>query len=123
MSELKVKGTITKINKTEEISGGKYNKMIFVVTNQDGYEGASKDYAFEIFEKAEGERIANFEKFNNLGQVVEVSFEIRCNENGGRYFTSLSAWKVWADKESTSAPTQSHDEVLDEEPDMGEPPF
>ena len=100
MSELKVKGTITKINKTEAISGGKYNKMIFVVTNKDGFKDEDKDYAFEIFEKADGDRIANFEKFNKLGQVVEVSFEIRCNENGGRNFTSLSARKVWADKES-----------------------
>jgi len=95
MSEgYKVTGKITAISQPESISGGKYNKMSFAVTNQDGYEGADKLWGFEIFEKSEGEKIANFQKFNKVGSLVDVSFEIRCNENAGRYFTSLSAWKV-----------------------------
>ena len=62
MSDNKVTGVITAVNEPDSISGGKYNKMTFVVSNKEGYNGADKDYAFEIFEKAEGERIANFKK-------------------------------------------------------------
>jgi hypothetical protein len=102
----KVTGNITAINAPESISGGKYNKMTFVVSNKDGYEGADKNYAFEIFEKAEGERITNFNKFNKVGQNVEVSFDIRCNENNGKWFTSLSAFKVWANKETAQEAAQ-----------------
>ena len=102
--ELKVTGEITAILPTESISDGKYNKKVFAVTNQDGYEGADKIYAFELFEGSDGERIANFEKYNKVGQTVEVSFEIRVNENKGRYFTSLSAWKIWAEKSEKSDP-------------------
>lgn len=109
--ENKVTGTIAKILPVEEISNGKYRKLLFVVKNNDGYEGAEKIYALEIFEKADGEKIANFEKFNRVGQVVDVSFEIRVNENAGRYFTSLSAWKVFGNKSASAS-----DEALDEEP-------
>ena len=108
----KVTGNITAINAPESISGGKYNKMTFVVSNKDGYEGADKNYAFEIFEKAEGERITNFNKFNKVGQNVEVSFDIRCNENNGKWFTSLAAFKVWANKETAQETELA--EVLEE---------
>ena len=110
MSDNKVTGVITAVNEPDSIPGGKYNKMTFVVSNKEGYEGADKDYAFEIFEKAEGERIANFKKFNKVGQKVDVSFDIRCNENNGRWFTSLSAYKVWVNKDE--APS---DNPMDEE--------
>jgi hypothetical protein len=117
MSEYKVTGKITAILPTEPIADGKYRKKVFVVTNQDGYEGADKIYAFEIFEKADGERIANFEKYNKEGQTVEVSFDIRVNENRGRYFTSLSAWKVWTQKSDESAPVDTPmEDGADEEP-------
>ena len=86
MSDNKVTGVITAVNEPETISGGKFKKMTFVVSNKEGYEGADKNYAFEIFEKAEGERITNFKKFNKVGQKVDVSFDIRCNDNNGRCF-------------------------------------
>ena len=95
MSNNVITGNITSINAPEAISGGKYNKMTFVISNKDGYEGADKDYAFEIFEKSDGEKIENFNKYNKVGSAVDVSYEIRCNENNGRWFTSLSAWKVF----------------------------
>jgi len=112
MSEgYKVTGKITAISQPESISGGKYNKMSFAVTNQDGYEGADKLWGFEIFEKSEGEKIANFQKFNKVGSLVDVSFEIRCNENAGRYFTSLSAWKVFKAEAEAEADPALEEEV------------
>ena len=111
--ENKVTGTITFIDQPQEISDGKYRKMTFVVTNNDGYEGGEKILAFEMFEKSDGDKIEKFLKYNKVGALVDVSFEIRCNENKGRYFTSLSAWKVF--KAEDTGETVA-DEVLDEEP-------
>jgi len=95
MSEYKETGTITFIGKPESISNGQYAKLVFVITNNSGYEGAEKQFAFEIFQGTDGERIENFNKYNKVGNVVDVSFDIRTNENNGRWFTSLSAWKVF----------------------------
>jgi len=113
--ENKITGTIQKIHKPESI-GDQYHKLVFTVTNNDGYEGKEKLYAFEIFEKRDGEKVDNFLKFNKEGQAVDVSYEIRCNENNGRYFTSLSAWKVFANKGAgggSAAPSAPSDEELD----------
>ncbi len=119
--EYKITGTISAIKPSEEISSGKYKKLVFAVTNHDGYEGAEKLWAFELFEKSDGDKIANFEKFNKVGQVVDVSFEPRCNENAGRYFTSLSAYKVFANKGTSNIdkPIEAN-EPLD---DSSEVPF
>jgi len=113
MSEgYKITGKITAISKPEQISGGKYNKMSFAVTNQDGYEGADKLWGFEIFEKSDGDRIEKFNKFNSVGSKVDVSFDIRTNESNGRYFTSLSAFKVF--KADDGKPTEA-DEIASED--------
>ena len=109
--ENKMTGTISAILPTESISGGKYNKMTFVITNNSGYEGSEAIFAFEIFEAADKDKIEKFLKFNKVGSLVDVSYEIRCNEYKGKYFTSLSAWKVFK-AEVAAAP----DEALDEEP-------
>ena len=112
-------GTISAILPVEEISNGKYRKQVFAITNYEGYNAKEQTFAFEIFEAVDPEKkkIDNFQKFNKVGQKVDVSYEIRCNENGGRYFTSLSAWKVFANKDAVDpANPAPADEALDEEP-------
>ena len=101
-------GTISAILPTEDISGGKYRKQVFAIKNNTGYEGKEAVYAFEIFEAADKDKIEKFNKFNKVGSVVDVSYEIRCNENAGRYFTSLAAWKVF--KADTNEPTEATSE-------------
>ena len=88
-------GTISAILPTESISEGKYNKQVFAITNNEGYEGKEATFAFELFEKSDGDKIEKFLKYNKVGALVDVKYEIRCNENKGRYFTSLSAWSVF----------------------------
>lgn len=105
-------GTISAILPTEEISGGKYRKQVFAITNNEGYEGAEATFAFELFEAADKDKIEKFLKFNKVGSLVDVSYEIRCNEYKGKYFTSLSAWKVFKAEAQEAEP----DEALDEEP-------
>ena len=112
-TETKMTGTISAILPTESISEGKYNKQVFAIKNNTGYEGKEVTFAFEMFEKSDGDKIEKFLKYNKVGALVDVSFEIRCNENKGRYFTSLSAWKVF--KAEDTGETVA-DEVLDEEP-------
>jgi len=90
-------GTLTYIGEPQNI-GDKYRKLLFVITNASGYEGADKSFAMEIFEKADGEKIEKFLKYNKLGKAVDVDFEVRCNENpkkAGQWFTSLSAFKIF----------------------------
>ena len=111
-TETKMTGTISAILPTESISDGKYNKQVFAITNNEGYEGKEATFAFELFEKSDGDKIEKFLKYNKVGALVDVKYEIRCNENKGRYFTSLSAWSVFK-AEAEEAPA---DEALDEEP-------
>ena len=94
-TETKMTGTISAILPTESISEGKYNKQVFAITNNEGYEGKEVTFAFEMFEKSDGDKIEKFLKYNKVGALVDVKYEIRCNENKGRYFTSLSAWSVF----------------------------
>ena len=94
-TETKMTGTISAILPTESISEGKYNKQVFAITNNEGYEGKEATFAFELFEKSDDFKIEKFLKYNKVGALVDVKYEIRCNENKGRYFTSLSAWSVF----------------------------
>jgi hypothetical protein len=107
--EYKITGKITAINPKEDISNGQYKKITFVVTNQDGYKDSDKDYAFEIFEKSDVEKskVDNFVKFNKVGQVVDVSFNIDCRAGNKGYWTTLKAWKVF--KAEGNEPTEGTD--------------
>lgn len=92
--EYKEKGTIKTVLPVESgtsQSGKEWKKLNFVISNNGGYEGAEQIFAFEIFGT---EKVENFEKYNKVGQEVEVSFNIRTNGWKGKYYTSLQAWKV-----------------------------
>lgn len=107
--EYKEKGTIKTVLPVESgtsQSGKEWKKLNFVISNNGGYEGAEQIFAFEIFG---GEKVDNFEKYNKVGQEVEVSFNIRVNEWKGKYYTSLQAWKVMSGErveQGTYTPTQ-----------------
>ena len=108
--EYKEKGTINTVLPVESgtsQSGKEWKKLNFVISNYEGYEGAEQIFAFEIFGT---EKVDNFEKYNKVGQDVEVSFNIRTNEWKDKYYTSLQAWKVMSgERVEASAP------VLEEE--------
>jgi hypothetical protein len=92
---MELKGSITKILPLEQGTtkdGKVWQKQNFIVSNNDGYEGKEAIYCFEIFGE---EKAQNFNKFNKLGDNVEVSFNISTNEWQGRYFTSLQSWTVF----------------------------
>lgn len=83
--------TITKVlevQKGTSKAGKDWQKLTFVGTTNEEY---NNTYALEIFGD---EKVENFQKFNKEGDTVNVEFNVSCNEWQGKYFTSLSAWRV-----------------------------
>lgn len=104
MSEFKAIGTITEVRRSitgqKKDGSGSWQKQEFILDSGDKYNNI---FCFEIFG---AEKVENFNKYNKAGDQVEVTFNINCNKWEDRYFTSLSAWKVFkADKSSYQADT------------------
>ena len=102
MSELKIKGTINKVlevQKGETKDGKEWQKVEFIVHTDSEY---NNKYCFEIFG---AEKVDKFLQYNKEGDLVDVDFNVNLNEWKDKYYTSLSAWKVWKDK-GESAPSQ-----------------
>ena len=102
---------ITKINEVESgtsKAGKEWKKLTFVGETQEQYNNL---YAFELFGE---EKVDNFVKFNKVGDVVDVDFNVSTREWEGRYFTSLSAWKVFkANAETAQVPSPADDPAND----------
>lgn len=68
-------------------AGKEWQKMTFVGKTKEDY---NNTYAFEIFGS---EKIENFKQYTKVGSVIDVDFNVSCNEWKGKYYTSLSYWK------------------------------
>ena len=102
---LEVNGTIEKvltIEKGTTKDGKEWQKQLYIVANNDGYEGKKQIFCFDVFGE---EKVQNFNKFNKVGDSVKVEFNISTNEWNGKYFTSLQSWKV-TKNESVQASVQ-----------------
>ena len=75
---------------------GEWKSQTYVIETQEQY---PKKMAFDVFG---ADRIANF--CIQLGDVINVSFDIDAHEYQGRYFNQIRAWNVT--KVSQQAPTQ-----------------
>ena len=108
---MKVTGKITKIldkQKGAKKDGGAWVKLSFLIKTDEMYNNL---YCFELFGD---EKVESFEKFNKVGQTVEVDFNVKCNEWKGKYYTSLDAWKVF----TATKQIEVHDpEVIEREDD------
>lgn len=93
MSELKVTGTITSISEVQtgvsERTGEEWAKIGFAIKTGGQY---PQDIYFTQFGV---DKVERFQKFNKVGDEVEVSFEPRSREYEGKWYTDLNAWKVW----------------------------
>ena len=99
---------ITKVTEVQEgtsKAGKEWKKLTFVGETEEQYNNV---YAFEVFGV---EKVENFQKFNKEGDLVDVDFNVSCNEWNGKYFTTLSAWKVFKAKAEES-PAQEQEEDL-----------
>jgi len=100
-------------------TGKEWEKMTFVGTTQEEY---NNTYAFEIFG---ADKIENFNKYTKVGSVIDVDFNISCNEWKGKYFTSLGYWKSFKSGGETPAQSKANEPVGNEPigPDAGDLPF
>ena len=91
--ELKINGKIVKILEAESgtsKAGKSWIKQNFVIDTGAKY---NPEVCFEVFGQ---EKVENLQKYNKVGQDVEVSFNISSREYNGKYFHNLAAWKIWA---------------------------
>ena len=75
---------------------GEWKSQTYVIETQEQY---PKKMVFDVFG---ADRIANFHI--QLGEVVDVSFDIDAHEYQGRYFNQIRAWNVT--KVAQQAPAQ-----------------
>ena len=101
MSELKVKGKIIEILEVEKgtsKAGKEWQKQNFVIDTGAKY---NPEVCFEVFGK---EKCENLQKYNKVGQDVEVHFNVSSREYNGRYFHNLDAWKIVKSSEEKVSP-------------------
>ena len=80
------KGTVKAIGQVENFPSG-FSKKQIVLSVQDGER--ENLYAIEFYKDK-----IDLTKGLRFGEEIEVSFNIRCNEAKGRYFTNLVGWKI-----------------------------
>ena len=96
---MKVTGVITEISEkqtgqTKDERG--WSKISFLLKTSEDY---NNEYYFDIFamNDAENNKVDNFIRFNNTGNVVDVEFNVKTSpEYKGKRYTSLDAWKVFS---------------------------
>ena len=90
MSELKVVGKLDKLLEKQSgtsNAGKEWVKQSFLVKSDEQYNNL---YCFEVFGKDKVDNLASI----SVGSTVEVSFNVGTNEWKGKYYTSLSAWRI-----------------------------
>lgn len=113
MSELKINGKVKLLNDVQTFDSG-FTKREFVITTLEQY---PQDIKLEVTQQ-------RVELLNsvNVGDTVDVFFNIRGNEYNGRYFVNLQAWKIESSVSSTPdpIPVEPTKETFENEE---EPPF
>lgn len=105
----KITGIITNISAPQTFASGS-KKLVFVVKNNDGYNGEERFYAFEYFAGASKvDKITKFTQFNKVGKTVEVSFDIESREYKGKWYTGLRAFKVFGKRDEEDDDQLQHD--------------
>ena len=96
---LKVTGKIVNILDVQsgESAKGEWKKLTFILDSQEDYNNI---YSFDLFG---ADKVDEFLKYNKVGKSVDVDFNVRTNEYNGKYFTSLSPWKIFKAEETTEA--------------------
>ena len=117
MSELRITGKITKVLQLESgqtKAGADWQKQSFIVDSGSQYNNL---FCFEVFGV---EKVENFNKYNKVGNDVTVEFNVNCNEYNGKYYTTLSAWKISKAEASTKQQEPANLENIEQD-DSGLP--
>jgi hypothetical protein len=108
MSESTIKGAIKLINPVKVISD-KFSVREFVVTTPDA------KYPQDILFQTINDKMAVLELLD-VGQQVEVSYNVRGREFNGRYYNTLDAWKIEVTGSKPSQPSTQPIELDDDLP-------
>jgi len=74
-------------------AGNEWKAVEFIVEEEgEEYPQSAK---FQMFGE---DKVEKFEKYNNVGDNVDVSFNLKTSEFKGKFYTSLDAWKIWSNK-------------------------
>ena len=105
---MQITGKITqfleKQSGTKKDGSGEWVKQNFLLTTEEKYNNL---YCFEVFG---ADKVDNLNKFNKVGDVVNVEFNVQTNEWQGKYFTSLQAWLIKKVDAGSSVQTTPADE-------------
>lgn len=111
---MKVEGLkITKVLDTQSgksKAGKEWSKLTFVGETEEEYNNL---YAFELFGK---EKVENFGKFNKVGDLVNVEFNVSTREWEGKYFTGLQAWRIDKAQDNQGADDVSNHDMEEDLP-------
>lgn len=112
----KIKGTITQfldvISGEKKDGSGTWKKQSYLVKTDEEYNNL---YCFEVFGE---DKVDNLTKYQKVGDSVEVSFNVSTNEYNGKYYTSLSSWRIEKLEPQQQAPAPAGiNQVTDNEPD------
>ena len=86
-----VTGKLTKVLELQSgvsKAGKEWQKQSFLIETDAEYNNL---YCFELFG---AEKVEDFTQRYGINDELKIEFNVSCNEWNGRYFTSLSAWKI-----------------------------
>jgi hypothetical protein len=115
MSDLQKTGTIIEIlpiQKGTSKAGKEWQKQNFIIDTNETYNNI---ICFGVFGE---EKVENLNKYNKVGDVVTVTFNVSCNKwapegKEVKYFTSLDAWRI--DKTDGKPSTQDAPAATEED--------
>lgn len=106
-------GKLKVISDIQSFASGFTKREFVVTTAHDKY---PQDLKFEVVK----DKCSLLDSFQ-VGQEVQVNFDIRGNEYNGKYFVNLSCWKLQAADGSSSAPARSQGGAASQSATSGEP--
>ena len=90
MNTLSIKGVLIKKNEIENIEnkeGKKWTKQTFLIKTSAEY---NNNICFQLFGEEKIKLLENYQ----LGENIEVSFNISSREYNNRYYHNIDAWKI-----------------------------
>ena len=94
---MEIKGRIKVIFEAQTYGNGN-SKREFVVTTDEQY---PQNIKMELYK----DKVSLLNQFR-VGDYVNIQFNLRGNENNGRYYVNLNAWRIT--REDASQPVMEH---------------
>jgi len=116
MATLQATGKVLKIGKVQEVGEKKFKKRAILI--EETIKGKDKDFTNTVYAEFTQDKCAVLDNFK-VGQMVEVSINVKSTEYQGKYFTNLNAFAI---KEAGSSSSTSKSKV-DTFEDSGDLPF